>query len=71
MTHHAFIVSTGRTGTQFLAHYFEQNFAHVTARHEPKPSYLLCMASNAYAADKPLFTPVTLCSNATYMSHLQ
>ncbi len=43
-----FIISTGRTGTAFLAKFFRDNFRGVDARHEPRPdmfdlgiSYLL------------------------------
>lgn len=46
----AFILSTGRTGTKFLATYFNANFPDVTALHEPKPSYHLRSAANAYIA---------------------
>lgn len=35
----AFIVSTGRTGTQFLARFFN-SFSDVYANHEPKPDFL-------------------------------
>ena len=44
------IVSSGRTGTQFLAHYFDANYPNVVARHEPPPRYLLRVAANAHAA---------------------
>jgi hypothetical protein len=44
------IVSSGRTGTQFLAHYFDANHPSVVARHEPPPRTLLRIASNAHAA---------------------
>jgi len=44
------IVSSGRTGTRFLARYFDGNFADVEARHEPWPRLSLRLASNAYAA---------------------
>ncbi len=44
------IVSSGRTGTRFLACYFDANFADVVARHEPAPRVSLRLASNAYAA---------------------
>ena len=43
----AFIVSSGRTGTQFLAHYLDANYDDVVARHEPPPSRLLRLASHA------------------------
>jgi hypothetical protein len=46
----AIIVSTGRTGTQFLAHYFASNYPHVLARHEPRPRYLFRILSNAYVS---------------------
>jgi hypothetical protein len=43
-----FVLSTGRTGTKFLAEYFNNNYPSITALHEPKPSYLLRLMSNAY-----------------------
>jgi hypothetical protein len=46
----AFFLSTGRTGTQFLAFYFDKNFEGVRALHEPFPSYLLRAMSNAHTA---------------------
>lgn len=46
----ALIVSSGRTGTQFLAHYFQGNFEDVVAVHEPKPRATVRIASNAWAA---------------------
>lgn len=46
----AFILSTGRTGTKFLATYFNANFDSVTALHEPQLSYHLRAAANAYVA---------------------
>lgn len=36
-----FIVSTGRTGTHFLSHFFNKNFSDVNAYHEPKPDLFL------------------------------
>jgi len=44
----ALILSSGRTGTQFLAHFFDANFADVVARHEPPPSRWLRLASHAH-----------------------
>ena len=44
----ALILSSGRTGTQFLAHYFDANYEGVVARHEPPPARLLRMASHAH-----------------------
>jgi hypothetical protein len=44
------IVSSGRTGTQFLAHYFDANYANVVGRHEPRPRYRVRLAANAHAA---------------------
>jgi glycine/D-amino acid oxidase-like deaminating enzyme len=41
------ILSSGRTGTQFLAHYFDANYAGVVARHEPPPTRWLRLASHA------------------------
>lgn len=41
-----FILSTGRTGTNFFADYFNKHPS-VTAHHEPKPSRILRMWSNA------------------------
>lgn len=42
-----FILSTGRTGTKFLAEYLN-NYTNVFAVHEPRPSRLLRMWSMAY-----------------------
>lgn len=42
----AFVLSTGRTGTNFLGEYFNK-FNDVTALHEPKPSWRLRMWSTA------------------------
>jgi len=44
----ALILSSGRTGTQFLAHFFDANYAGVVARHEPPPSRWLRLASHAH-----------------------
>lgn len=41
------VLSAGRTGTRFLAHYLNANFASVVARHEPPPSRTLRLASHA------------------------
>ena len=41
-------VSSGRTGTRFLAEYFDKNYDDITAVHEPKPSYAIRRYSNAY-----------------------
>lgn len=41
------ILSSGRTGTMFLARYFDSNYEGVTARHEPPLSRLIRMASHA------------------------
>ncbi len=46
----AVVLSSGRTGTQFLARYFDANFDHVIARHEPSPSRLFRILSNARVA---------------------
>ncbi len=46
----AFILSTGRTGTKFLATYFNANFDSVTALHEPHLSYHLRATANAYVS---------------------
>lgn len=43
------IVSSGRTGTQFLARYFDANFEGVAARHEPSPRMRTRIVANAYA----------------------
>ena len=40
------VLSTGRTGTQALAHYFNTAYDHVTALHEPKPTRHFRMMSN-------------------------
>jgi hypothetical protein len=44
------IVSSGRTGTQFLARYFDANYPGVVGRHEPRPRYRVRLAANAHAA---------------------
>jgi hypothetical protein len=44
----ALILSSGRTGTQFLAHYLDANYDSVVARHEPPPARLLRLASHAH-----------------------
>ncbi len=46
-TRPVFILSSGRTGTTFLANFFNE-FDDVTAVHEPKPSRILRMWSSAY-----------------------
>ena len=38
--HKIFLLSTGRTGTMFLAHFFDRHSANVRAFHEPYPSLL-------------------------------
>jgi hypothetical protein len=40
------ILSTGRTGTKALAHFFNTSYDNVTALHEPKPSRHLRLLSN-------------------------
>lgn len=50
MTNMAFILSHGRTGTKFLADYFNTNFDGVIALHEPHPSYWLRICSNLHTA---------------------
>ena len=40
------ILSTGRTGTKALAHFFNTTYDNVTALHEPKPSRHLRLLSN-------------------------
>ena len=47
-----FIVSTGRTGTQFLAHFFSENCAKVKSVHEPYPSRRFRILSNMYRVGK-------------------
>jgi hypothetical protein len=44
----ALILSSGRTGTQFLAHYFDANYESIVARHEPPPARWLRFASHAH-----------------------
>jgi len=44
----ALILSSGRTGTQFLAHYFDTNYDDVVALHEPAPARWLRFASHAH-----------------------
>jgi hypothetical protein len=57
------IVSSGRTGTQFLAHYFDGNFDEVTALHEPPPRIRTRLVANAFAE--------AACSRARVVSLLQ
>jgi hypothetical protein len=44
------VLSSGRTGSQFLARYFDANFSEVVATHEAPPSALLRVLSNAAAS---------------------
>jgi len=46
----ALVLSSGRTGTQFLARYFDANYEGVVARHEPPPSRSLRLVGHAYLA---------------------
>ena len=46
------VLSTGRTGTKALAHYFNVAYDQVTALHEPKPSRYLRTLSNRAVAGK-------------------
>ena len=46
----ALILSSGRTGTRFLAEYFEANFEGVVARHEPEPARSMRLVSHAQMA---------------------
>lgn len=46
------VLSTGRTGTQALAHYFNTAYDHVTALHEPKPTRHFRMMSNRSVTGK-------------------
>ena len=46
----AFILSSGRTGTKFLAHYLDANFEQVHALHEPPPARLLRVAAHGRLA---------------------
>ncbi len=48
----ALILSSGRTGTKFLARYLDANFEGVVARHEPPPSRRLRLASHAHLAGR-------------------
>lgn len=47
-----FIVSTGRTGTKFLAHFFN-GFGHIESHHEPEPNFLVL--GNRFATGKISF----------------
>lgn len=44
----AILLSTGRTGTMAVAHYLQDSYEGVCARHEPKPSRHLRLLSNRY-----------------------
>jgi len=46
------VLSTGRTGTQALAHYFNAAYDNVTALHEPKPTRHFRVMSNRAVAGK-------------------
>lgn len=46
------LLSTGRTGTKALAHYFDGAFDNVYAVHEPPPSRTLRVASNRFLAGR-------------------
>jgi hypothetical protein len=48
----AFILSSGRTGTKFLAEFLNANFDSVLALHEPEPSYRLRLYAHAYWAGR-------------------
>lgn len=52
MTRLAFVLSTGRTGTQFLAQYMAANYSNVMSVHEPPPSYHLRVAANAHMSGR-------------------
>lgn len=65
MTRMAFILSSGRTGTRFLAEFFTANFPGVLARHEPPPSYHLRVLSNASLAG---IAPRSLLASALRLS---
>ena len=47
-----FVVSSGRTGTNAIAHYLGECFEDVTALHEPKPSRNLRVLSTARLANR-------------------
>jgi hypothetical protein len=47
-----FILSTGRTGTQFFEDYINQTTENAVCRHEPKPSRRFKFLSNLYLNDK-------------------
>lgn len=51
MNERTYILSTGRTGTNFLAHYFDTH-RDAVAVHEPRPSRLLRLVSNLRLAGK-------------------
>ena len=46
------VVSTGRTATKAIAHYFDTCYESVCARHEPFPSRPLRFASNLYLSGR-------------------
>jgi hypothetical protein len=47
-----FILSTGRTGTQFFEDYINQTTDNAVCKHEPKPSRRFKFLSNLYMNDK-------------------
>ncbi len=46
------LLSTGRTGTQALAHHINNNYDNILALHEPKPSRMLRVYSGMYCAGR-------------------
>lgn len=65
----AIVLSTGRTATKAIAHYFDTWYPEVVSRHEPFPSRPLRFGSNLYLADRisrrNLKSLIVLCRKAS------
>ncbi len=65
-----FIVSTGRTGTNAIAHYLSDLGAGVRAVHEPKPSRIFRVISNMHLCGRISTDTVAAALRATRRRHL-
>jgi hypothetical protein len=63
-----FIVSTGRTGTNFLANFFAENFSNVYSVHEPYPD-LFNIGMGKFRGQNGLFTTQKKIKIARYKQH--
>lgn len=60
-----FIVSTGRTATNFFAHFFNENFENVMSVHEPNPD-LFSIGMQKYRSPSSIFGTKSLIKAARY-----